>query len=81
MKKETFQRVIEIDQRLENLNDILNEISPKKVHRLTYVGNDNKGCAEWRMKHIGDLLDKHDEMIREEIQQEIDRLHAEIETL
>lgn len=81
MEKEKFQRAIEIDQRLKDLNDILSEISPQKAHRLNYVDKDNKGCAEWRMKHIGDLLDKHDEMIRAEIQQEIDSLHAEIEIL
>lgn len=81
MEKETFQRAIEINQKLNGLNDVLNEISPKQAHRLNYVSNDNKGCAEWRMKHIGDLLDKHDEMIRAEIQQEIDSLFTEIETL
>lgn len=81
MERETFQRAIEINQRLKDLNDILNEISPKQAHSLNYVDKDNKGCTEWRMKHIGDLLDKHDEMIRAEIHQEIDSLYAEIETL
>lgn len=81
MEKETFQRVIEISQRLNDLNEILDEIYPEEAHHLNYVDKDNKGCAEWRMRRIGDLLDKHDEMIRAEIQQEIDSLHEEIETL
>lgn len=80
MEKEKFERAIEINERLKALNDILREISPCK-YRLNYVDEDNNGCAEWRMKHICDLLDKHDKMIREEIQNEIDNLHAEIETL
>lgn len=81
MEKEKFERVIEINERLKDLHDILGEISPCKAHRLNYVNEDNQGCAEWRMKHIGDLLDKHDKIIRAEIQEEIDNLHAEIETL
>ena len=81
MKKETFERAIVINQRIKDLNEILNEISPKQTHCLNYVDSDNKGCAEWRMKHIAYLLDKHDKMIRAEIQQEIDALNAEIETL
>ena len=33
------------------------------------------------MRYIGDLLDKHDLMIRQEIDNEIEQLKAEIETL
>lgn len=81
MEKEKFERVLEINERLKNLHDILGEISPYRDCRLSYFINNNKGCAEWKMKHISDLLDKHDKMIRSEIQKEIDNLHAEIETL
>lgn len=80
MEKEKFERAIEINERIKALNDILSEISPCMC-RLSYINEDNKGCAEWKMKHICDLLDKHDEMIRAEIQQEINSLHDEIETL
>ena len=81
MEKEKFERAIEINERLKELHDILGEISPNRDCRLSYFNNNNKGCAEWKMKHIGDLLDKHDKMIRAEIQQEINSLHDEIETL
>lgn len=67
MEKEKFERAIEINERLKDLHDILGEISPCIARRLSYVNKDNKGCAEWKMKHIGDLLDKHDIMIRAEI--------------
>lgn len=81
MEKAKFERAIAISKRIKDLDDVLKEISPKSSHRLSYIDRDNKGMAEWRMRYIGDLLDKHDEMIRAEIQQEIDSLHAEIETL
>lgn len=81
MEKEKFERVIEINERLKDLHEVLGEISSYRDYRLSYVNKDNKGCAEWRMKLICDLLDKHDYMIRAEIQNEIDNLHAEIETL
>lgn len=81
MEKEKFERAIEINERLKELHDILGEISPYRDCRLSYFNNNNKGCDGWKMKHIGDLLDKHDKMIRAEIQQEIDSLHYEIETL
>ena len=80
MDKEKFERAIEINERLKALNDILSKIS-LCTYRLNYVNEANKGCAERRMKHISDLLDKHDGMIRAEIRQEIDNLHAKIETL
>lgn len=81
MKKETFQRVVEIKNRLDNLNRVLEEITPSTTYKLNYVDKDNKGSAEWIMKHVGGLLDMHDVMIRTEIQKEIDALLAEIETL
>lgn len=80
MEKEKFERAIEINERIKALNYILSEISPCMC-RLSYINEDNKGCDEWKMKDICDLLDKHDEMIRAEIQQEINSLHDEIETL
>lgn len=81
MKKETFQRVVEIKNRLDNLNRVLEEISPSTTFKLNYVNKNNEGSAEWIMKHVGGLLDMHDVMIRTEIQKEIDALLAEIETL
>ena len=81
MEKGKFERAIAINKRLKDLDDVLTGISPKSLLRLSYVDYDNNGMAEWSMRIIGNLLDKHDEMIRAEIQQEIDSLHSEIETL
>lgn len=81
MEKETFQRAIAISKRLKELEEVLKDISPNSSYRLSYVNSDNKGCREWEMRYISEFLDKHDEMIRAEIQQEIDALNAEIETL
>lgn len=81
MEKEKYERVVAINKRLKDLDDALREISPKTSHRLSYIDKNNKGCSEWMMREISELLDKHDEMIRAEIQQEIDSLHAEIEAL
>lgn len=81
MEKEKFKRAIAINTRIEELEEVKREIASTTECRLSYVDRDNKGYREWRMKVIGDLFDKHDLMIRAEIQQEIDRLNAEIETL
>ena len=81
MEKEKYERAIAINNRLKELEFVKKEISPTTKFRLNYVDKDNKGCAEWRMNVIGDLFDKHDVMIRAEIQQEIDALNSEIETL
>lgn len=81
MEKEKFERAIAINNRLKELEEVKREIASTTKFRLNYVDEDNKGCAEWRMRAIADLFDKHDVMIRAEIQQEIDSLHAEIEIL
>ncbi len=81
MKKEKYERVLAINNRLKELEDVKKEIASTTKFRLNYVYKDNEGCAEWRMKAVSNLFDKHDVMIRAEIQQEIDELNHEIETL
>ena len=81
MEKETFQRAIAISKRLKELEEVLEYISSTSSYRLSYIDIDNKGCRKWEMRYISEFLDKHDVMIRAEIQQEIDALNAEIETL
>lgn len=81
MDKEKYERAIAISKRLKELEEVLEDISPSSSYRLSYVNGDNRGCREWEMRYISEFLDKHDEMIRAEIRQEIDALNAEIETL
>lgn len=40
-----------------------------------------KTVSEWAMNSISDILDKHDKMIREEIDEEITKIKREIESL
>ena len=84
MTKEQFQRAVQINGRLENLARVKKEIDDTSKHRLWYAWkceSDYRLTSEWVMKYISELLDKHDLMIRQEIDEEIDRLKAEIETL
>ena len=86
MTQEQFQRAVKINDRLEELARVKKEIDETSKHRLWYAeksscGSDYRLTSEWVMRYIGELLDKHDLMIRQEIDEEIERLKAEIETL
>jgi hypothetical protein len=84
MTQEQYQRAVMIYDRLIELAQVKKEIDDTSKHRLWYAwkGESNwRLTSEWVMKYIGDLLDKHDQMIRQEIDNEIERLKAEIETL
>lgn len=87
MTKEQYKRAIQIYNSLENLNDTKKNIENTQKHRLWYGHNDGEFGSSWRlapewaMRNIADILDKHDLMIRQEIDDEIARLKKEIETL
>ena len=85
MTQEKFEHIIKIHHRLDELNTLKNELKSKVTHKLAYLYRSNDGSysmvSEWKQKAIGDLLDKHDLMIRESIDQEIDQLNKEIESL
>lgn len=86
MTEKQYQRALQIGERLENLARVKKEIDDTTNHCLWYAeksisGRDYRLTSEWVMLYIGDLLDKHDLMIREEIKEEIERLKAEIKTL
>ena len=85
MTQEQYQRAIVIYKRLDELGRVKEEIKGTVTHRLTY--SEESGSSGWKvcwsntMRLIGDILDKHDLMIRKEIDEEIERLEKEIETL
>lgn len=86
MKQEQYQRVIEINKRIEQLNQVKEEIKGVKTF-LTYAkrgqtlsGSDSV-CRDWLMAYISNILDNHDKQIREEIDNEIKELEQEIERL
>ena len=85
MTDEQYNRAIQINSRLEELRKVKEEITPSCKHLLTYAtvmaGGEHELCYRNYMSLIGTLLDKHDEMIRQEIDEEIAKLKAEIETL
>ena len=84
MTQEQYRRAVQINERLEELARVKNEIDDTAKHRLWYAWkceSDWLLTSEWDMRLISELLDKHDLMIRQEIEEEIERLKAEIETL
>lgn len=84
MTPELYERVVEIHERIETLEEIKKYIADKSTHRLYFAYkniDEFRCCPDWSMRPIADLLDKHDRMIRQEIDEEIERLTKEIETL
>lgn len=85
MTEKQFQRAVAINTRLGDLERVKDEIKGTASRRLTYskesTSGDWKVCWPNTMQLIGEILDKHDLMIRDEIDQEIERLKKEIETL
>lgn len=86
MTEEQYTRAVQISERIETLNNVKKEIEGTRDHRLWYAekstsSSDFRLCSEYRMRDISDILDKHDTMIRAEIDEEIDKLTKEIETL
>ena len=84
MTQEQYQRALQIGERLDNLARVKKEIDDTTKHRLLYAWkgeSDWRLTSEWVMRYISELLDKHDTAIRQEIDEEIKRLKAEIENL
>lgn len=85
MTQEKYNRAVQISNRLSELEKVKEEISDKKINRLRYAYRSYNGnwslTPEWRMRYIYELLDKHDEMIRAEIDEEIEKLKKEIELI
>ena len=84
MTKEQYSRAVAIDKRISDLEETLKVIGEKHSHRLSYAYKNSSGyslCPGWSMLLIDDILDRHDLAIRKEIQDEIDSLKKEIESL
>ena len=87
MDKETYNRAVAISNRLRQLQGVKEELEDTSDHYLTYaekansLGDRDSLCADWKMEHISVMLDKHDKMIRQEIDDEIAALEKEIEGL
>lgn len=89
MKSTTSIRTVGINARIAKLEAVKREISGMSRYHLSYIHEKaiSNSCFNvtpanlWIMKHIKDLLDKHDNLIRKEIDEEIEALKKEIETL
>lgn len=85
MTEEQFKRVVKINGKLESLHDIKREVFGAKGARLSYIYSnavsDNATHSKFALKAIAEILDKHDKMIREEIDEEVRKLQEEIKTL
>lgn len=83
MTNEQFYRAVEINERMEILNEMLNILS-LSPHKLGYVygSHGEYSCnRNIRIDYISKILCKHDMQIREEIKEEINRLKKDIEEL
>lgn len=86
MTKEQYERAVQINNRLDELGSLKKEIADTKNTRLWYAYK-GEGIGNWHltseydMRYISKILDKHDLMIRQEIDEEIEKLKREIETL
>lgn len=96
MNNETLQKAMAIHQELEILTDVRDNIKPTYnagldetyQYRLSYITNTSGyGCSEWeavdvdKMKFIGNILNRHDRQIRQEIDNRINELNKELEQL
>jgi hypothetical protein len=85
MEKETFDRIVELNKRLDGLNEAKKEIGDTCSHRLLYINKENlvswRDIAIWKLNPIFDILDRHDEQIRQEIDEEIQKIYNEIDQL
>ena len=87
MTQEQYNRAVQINHRIGELEEVKDTIKQTTKHRLWYASNSGEfGSSwslvpEWAMRKISKILDKHDVMIRQEIDEEIERLKSEIETL
>lgn len=87
MDKETYNKAIIISNCLSHLQKVKEELKDTNRHYLTYakeansLGNSDSLCAGYIMTYISDILDKHDKMIRQEIDDKIAALGKEIEGL
>ena len=89
MTQEQFNTAIKLHHRLEALSEVKKEIANTKEHRLWYAGkrissygsDDWSLVSEYTIRYISDILDRHDRMIRQEIDDEIAKITKQIEEL
>lgn len=90
MDAETISKILAVHQEIECLGQVKEAIGGTRAHRLCYIrepystmGSSNEWSIENMdiMKFIGDILDRHDLQIRQEIDNRIEELKQELEQL
>lgn len=78
MTQEQYKRAVEINDRIRELNEVKEEIKDKTEYRLSYIWKRSSGdwspVSSYVMKNISNILDKHDEMIRQEIDDTLSKI-------
>lgn len=90
MTQEKVQQIIVLHQTIERLEEVRQFLNSRSNHRLSYLKHypsTSLGRESWeivdmnKMKFIGDILDRHDGMIREELDKRIAEYKQELENL
>ncbi len=91
MTQEQFDKAIELKSKLNALARAKTEIDNTTTHRLSYIERRKKSFgdtgSDWwlsdvdDLKCIGDILDRHDIQIRNEIDERIEQIYKEIEAI
>lgn len=87
MTEEQIKKVVENRGMIDILNCVKEVIGAKEKARLTYSEDIGTGERAWepiprfKLMPIEDILDKHDNMIRQEIDERIAELKKELEEL
>jgi hypothetical protein len=85
MDKETFDKVISLNEQMENLNSVNYELDKYSSSFLSfgyrYSTGEKSLYSDYDMRPIENLLKKHYEMIRQEINDEIQSIQKQIDEL
>lgn len=79
MTKEQLKKGIDLQKQI-NAMQLIKEKIEKYNYFVTYM-KDNTSISSYEQSILQDILEKHDKMIREDMDKEIERLNKEIEAL
>lgn len=79
MTKEQLKKGIDLQKQIDAMQLIKEKIE-KYNFFVTYM-KDNTSISSYEQSILQDILEKHDKMIREDMDKEIERLNKEIEAL
>lgn len=87
MTEEQIKKVVENRRKIDALNDLKHILECTYRINLSFTAEFGSDAKEWepiprfKLMPIEDILDKHDKMIRQEIDERIAELEKELEEL